>query len=210
MRTPNKLVLLAAWLAVPTVGLAQPPAPQLVLGPGGTQYFNWQINNATGVPNPQPDMNNQISGWSELQAKKLLNPRTGQLSSGNLTWTATSAAGQQYDMSLQTLINPITVGQDTQGAMANFNPNQRYSWPFVSWEGAYTGPTDDFALNATILLDLTNFVNLYTGAFNLHYDGVGKEMDIVYSPVPEPGTLALTAFGLLGVIRLGRRRLPHF
>ena len=94
---------------------------QLVLGPGGTQAFNWQINNATGVAGPPPDANNQVSGWSLLCAEKIVDPFTGQTSTGDLNWTATSVAGNQFNMALQTLINPITVGQDTQGAMANFD-----------------------------------------------------------------------------------------
>jgi fibronectin-binding autotransporter adhesin len=186
---------------------------QLVLGPGGTQAFNWQINNATGVPGPPPDANNQVSGWGLLSSEKLVDPFTGLTSTGDLTWTSTTAAGTQFNMALQTLINPITVGQDTQGAMANFNasnpPGGQYLWKFVSWQGTYTGPTGDAALSNTVLFDASNFVNPIdaAGKFSLHYNGAGKEIDVVYA-VPEPGTLVLvglTAVGLL-VRRRAKRR----
>jgi T5SS/PEP-CTERM-associated repeat protein len=182
-------------------------AESLILGPGGTSAFNWQINNATGTAGPTPDANNQVSGWSLLSVEKLIDPFTGQLSSGDLNWTATSVAGTQFNMSLQTLINPITVGQDTQGAMANFNNLQPYAWKFVSWQGTYTGPTDDAALSATVLFDASNFVNTLdpAGKFSLHYDGVAKEIEVIYA-VPEPGSLTLGGLAAIGWVAYWRRR----
>jgi fibronectin-binding autotransporter adhesin len=176
-------------------------AESLILGPGGTSSFNWQINNATGAAGPTPDANNQVSGWSLLSVEKLVDPFTGQLSSGDLNWTATGVAGTQFNMSLQTLIDPITVGQDTQGAMANFDNKQQYAWKFVSWQGTYTGPTDDAALSNTVLFDASNFVNPLdpAGKFSLHYNGAAKEIDVVYA-VPEPGTLALVGVAAIGLL----------
>jgi fibronectin-binding autotransporter adhesin len=182
-------------------------AESLILGPGGTSSFNWQINNATGQAGPTPDANNQVSGWSLLSVEKLVDPFTGQLSSGDLNWTATSVAGTQFNMSLQTLINPITVGQDTQGAMANFDPLKNFNWKFVSWQGNYTGPTTDAALSSTVLFDASTFVNPTdpAGKFSLHYDGTNKEIDVVYS-VPEPGTLGLVGLTAVGWVAYWRRR----
>ena len=48
---------------------------QLILGPGGTQNFNWQINNATGTAGPSADANNQVSGWSLLSAEQIWSTR---------------------------------------------------------------------------------------------------------------------------------------
>jgi autotransporter-associated beta strand protein len=182
-------------------------AESLILGPGGTSSFNWQINNATGQAGPTADANNQVSGWSLLSVEKLIDPFTGQLSSGDLTWSATSVAGTQFNMSLQTLINPITVGQDTQGAMANFNPTQDYAWKFVSWQGNYTGPTTDAALTSTVLFDASTFVNPTdpAGKFSLHFDGTNKEIDVIYS-VPEPGSMAFVGLGGLAAGWAARRR----
>ena len=74
-------------------------------------------------------------------------------------------------------------------------------WKLIQWQGTYTGPTDDTALNSTVLFDKTNFVNPTDpmGTFSLHYNPGAKEIDVVYA-VPEPGTLALMGSG-----RTGRR-----
>jgi hypothetical protein len=186
---------------------------QLTIGPGGTQNFNWQINNATGTAGPSADQNGQVSGWSLLSAEQLVDPITGLTTTGNLTWTATSVAGAQFNMALQTLINPTTVGNDVQGAMANFDginpPGGQYSWKLIQWQGTYTGPTDDAALTATMLVDKTNFVNPIdpvNGTFKLHYDGADKQIDLVYSVVPEPGSLALVGLGGLAAGWAARRK----
>ncbi|HEX4591050.1 MAG TPA: PEP-CTERM sorting domain-containing protein [Gemmataceae bacterium] len=184
---------------------------QMTIGPGQTQNFNWQINDAKGVAGPMPDANNQVDGWDLIRVKQILG------STGNLTWTATNTPGNQFNMALQTLIFPTTVGQDVQGPMNNFHAapfapplpsdgNQSFSWPFITWQGTYTGPTDDATLTASTVFDLTNFDNRHPGTFSLHYDGANKAIDLVYTaPVPEPGTLALTVFGLAGILRRARR-----
>jgi hypothetical protein len=149
-----------------------------------------------------------VSGWSLLSSEKLVDPFTGLTSTGDLTWTSTSAAGTQFNMALQTLINPITVGQDTQGAMANFDNKQQYNWKFVGWQGTYTGPTDDATLTSTVLFDASNFVNPLDplGKFSLHYSGASKEIDVVYA-VPEPGTLELVGLTAIGLLARRRRRV---
>jgi fibronectin-binding autotransporter adhesin len=179
---------------------------ELILGPGGTQNYIWQINNATGVAGPLPDANNQVSGWSLLSVEMTMGiPGPGGPTPGNLNWSATSVADTQFNMALQTLINPITVGQDTRGAMANFDPAHSYAWPFVTWQGSYTGPTTDAALTSTVIFDTTNVVNPVQGTFSLHYDAPGKQIDVVYTPVPEPGTFVLLAVAALPLLR----RLSH-
>jgi T5SS/PEP-CTERM-associated repeat protein len=175
----------------------------LTIGPGGLSNFGWQINNATVAAGPSADLNNQVSGWSLVSAAKVRPTDTG-----NLTWSATSTPGNQFSFSLQTLLNPTTVGNDVQGAMANFNPNQQFTWKVFDWTGTYTGPTDDSSLTATVLLDRTNFVNATApgSQFIFHFDSVNKEIDLIYQPIPEPGTFGLTGLGLLAAWRNGRRR----
>jgi fibronectin-binding autotransporter adhesin len=176
----------------------------LVMGPGGTSAFNWQINNATGTAGPS---GNPVSGWSLLSAEMLVDPFTGVLSSGDLNWTATGVPGNQLNLSAQTLTNPTVPGNDVQGSMANFDPTQNYTWKLVQWQGNYTGPTTDQALNSTVLFDLSTFVNPRDpmGVVSLHYDGTNKSIDVVYA-VPEPGTLALVGLGGLAAGWAARRK----
>jgi hypothetical protein len=183
----------------------QPPGGlgQLTVGNSGLSILNWQINNATGVAGPIPDANDQVSGWTLVPVRKKQQGIT--TSTGNLTWAATSAPGSQLQLSMQTLLNPTTVGNDVQGAMANFDPNHTYSWETFSWQGIYSGPTDDALLTSTTAFDMQNFVNSFTGRFGWHLDLANSQIDLVY--VPEPGTFALTALGLLAAWRCRRRAI---
>jgi hypothetical protein len=183
---------------------------QMTIGPGGTQNFNWQINDAKGVAGPSPDANNQVDGWSLIQVSKVT---VGTITtSGDLTWTATNTPGNQFNLSLQTLMFPTTVGQDVPGPMANFAPvfegdsPPSFAWPFITWQGTYSGPTDDATLTADTSFDLSNFVNTFpaAGKFSLHFDGTNHQIDILYT-VPEPGTMALCGLGAVAAGWAARR-----
>jgi hypothetical protein len=192
------------------------PNGQLTIGPGATTSFVWQINdagpsptypNAPGVAGPTPNANNQVSGWSLIVVNKIINPLTGTFSTGDLAWTATPAPGSQFQLALETLMNPTTVGNDNPGPMGDFDPRINYAWPFIAWEGNYIGPTTSAQLTADTLFDATGFANPILGTFALQFDSVNsKQIDIVYlTSVPEPGTLGLVAVGALGVWRAVRR-----
>jgi hypothetical protein len=99
--------------AIPLCPNCNGPIGSLTFGPGGTQSFDWQINDAgpslthptapgvAGFASPQAP-GGQISGWSLLGAQMLVNPITHTTSSGNLTWSATSTAGSQFNFLLET------------------------------------------------------------------------------------------------------------
>jgi hypothetical protein len=181
--------------------------------------YTWQINdagpsstfpNAPGVagPTPPPPPAPQtVSGWSLILSLKKIDPLTGQLTSGNLTWTASPGAGNQFQLALQTLIIPTPVGTDNPGPMSDFDPHINYSWPFIAWQGSFIGPTTSEALTASTLFDTTAFANPILGTFGLQFDPVNpQQIDLVYlTSVPEPGTLGLVAVGALAVWRAVRR-----
>jgi autotransporter-associated beta strand protein len=189
----------------------------LTIGPGGITNFVWQINDAgpsvsfphaPGVSGPTPNANNQVSGWSQLQANQITDPITHTTSTGNLTWTATSTPGNQFQLSVETLLGPqTTVGTSPDGAMADFDPGLTYFWPIITYTGSYSGPTDNATLTADTLIDLSGIGNAMApgDAFFIHLDPFNHQIDLV-TAIPEPSTLGLVTAGLIGVWRAGRRR----
>jgi hypothetical protein len=201
----------------------------------GSSNFGWVINdagpsstfpNAPGVAGPYRDANNQVSGWDLSRAIIVRPPYPpgAPATPGDFYWDATPS--DKLALRFTTLLGPrTTVGYGVPGPMADFDPNQPYSWAMVTFQGNYKThntaaypngpPTDSATLNASTILDLTGspfgpFVNPHPGTFGWVFDGPAKELDLVYSPipgvVPEPGTLGLVAVGLLGVWRASRRR----
>jgi hypothetical protein len=207
---PNRKIVLAfanSWFAAGSISAQPANIGSLIIGPGATSSFVWQINNATGTAWSEVNPPSVVSGWSQIQVHQIFNPLTGQTSPGSLTWTATPTAGNQFQFAVQTLLNPTTIGSDNPGPMANFNPAQSYMWPFVSYQGNYAGPLLDSTLTADTIFDASQFANPIQGTFSLHLDQTSHLLDIVYTtPVPESGTLGLVTLGLLGVWRAAFRR----
>ncbi|HEY1380693.1 MAG TPA: hypothetical protein VGF55_28080 [Gemmataceae bacterium] len=141
----------------------------LVLGPGGVSDFVFCIDNATGTAGPTPDADGHVSGWSLVNA-------------GDFTWAAD--ADHKLTVSLQTLVNPTTPGNDVPGEMANFDPTQSYSWAVVQWTGSYTGPTDVAELNAATVFDTSGFANPFTGTFGWSLDTATGTLSLTYTPAP--------------------------
>ena len=126
--------------------------------------------------------------------------------SGDFTWTATP--NHQLTVSLDTLINPTTVGTDVAGPMADFDPNSAYSWPMARWAGGYSGPTEATALDASTDFDTSGFENPIAGTFAWSLDPANQSLSLTYTPsaVPEPGTLALSGLVATGWVTYWRRR----
>jgi autotransporter-associated beta strand protein len=174
-----------------------------VLGPDGVNNYVFAIDNATGAAGPIPDAAGHVSGWGLVKA---VDKGPNGATPGNFTWTA--KPNKPITVSVQTLVNPTTVGTDVPGQMDHFNPNQAYSWSAVTWAGSYAGPTDAAALDASTAFDLSGFANPVAGRFGWALDLGGHNLSLTYTPsaVPEPGTLALGALAALGFIARKRRR----
>jgi autotransporter-associated beta strand protein len=173
-----------------------------VLGPGGVNNYRFAIDDATGAAGPIPDAAGHVSGWGLVKA---VTAGPGGATPGAFTWTATSSG--RLTVSVQTLINPTTVGTDVPGQMDHFDPMQAYSWSAVSWAGSYAGPTDASVLDAATTFDLSGFANPVAGRFGWALDLGGHNLSLTYTPsaVPEPGTLGLAALGAVAIWRARRR-----
>ncbi|HEY1379144.1 MAG TPA: autotransporter-associated beta strand repeat-containing protein [Gemmataceae bacterium] len=173
-------------------------------GPGGVDNYVLAMNDADGTAGPTPDADGHVSGWGLVKAVRQVG---GLATSGDFAWAADPA--HKLVVALQTLVNPTTAGADAPGPMADFDPMKSYSWPAVTWTGTYTGPTDVAALDAATTFDATGFANATNGgSFGWALDAGGHTLSLTFTPVPEPGTLALlgaAAGGLGWAIRRRRR-----
>jgi fibronectin-binding autotransporter adhesin len=175
-----------------------------VFGPGGVNSYVFAIDDATGTAGPHPNAAGQVSGWGLVSAVQQQMGST--TTSGNFTWTADPS--DKLTLALDTLVNPTIVGTDVSGPMADFDPSQAYSWPAVRWTGTYSGPTDALVLDAATSFDTSGFENPINGTFGWSFDAADQTLSLTYSPtpVPEPGTLALTGMAAIGWVTFWRRR----
>ena len=168
---------------------------RFVFGPGGVNNYVFAIDDATGTAGPSPDVLGHVSGWGLLSALK--QPFGTTISSGDFNWTATPS--DRLTVAIDTLVNPTTVGTDVAGPMADFDPNQPYSWPAARWAGTYFGPTGAAMLDADTAFDTSGFMNPFLGSFGWSFDAVAQTLSLTYTPtpVPEPGTLALASIAFV-------------
>ena len=126
---------------------------RFVFGPGGVSNYVFAIDDATGQSGPTPDALGHVSGWGLINAVK--QTQGSATYSGDFTWTATPA--NQLTVSIDTLVNPTTVGTDVAGPMADFDPTIAYSWPAARWGGTYSVRPAQPALDAATDFDTSGF-----------------------------------------------------
>lgn len=132
---------------------------------------------------------------------------------GNYTWKLAHATSS-WDMinmstvTMNTGSAPFAINaQPLNGAVNNFNPNNSYTWQIAhAADASFAGlAASNFVLN-------TNALNTTLGTFPSNYqlitasDPSGSELDVVYSPAPEPTTLATLGLAAAGLLLRRRRR----
>jgi fibronectin-binding autotransporter adhesin len=177
---------------------------RFVLGPGGVDNYVFAIDDATGMAGPGPDVAGHVSGWGLVKAVQ--ESFESIITRGDFTWTATPV--DRLSVALQTLVNPTTVGMDIAGPMADFDPTKSYIWSAVRWAGTYSGPTGATALDVDTVFDTTGFLNPVAGTFGWSLDTADHTLSLTYTPtpVPEPGTLALSGMAAIGWLTFCWRR----
>ena len=143
---------------------------------GGGQY-NWQLYNATGVAG---------TGWD-------LNEITG-----NLVLTSLDSSNR-YSINVWTL---SSINTDVNGDAINFNEAQSYTWTIARAASIIGFNASHFVLNLTPSNGAAGFDNAYTGSFSVQASG--GDLNIVYTPIPEPSTYGVVA--ALGALVIAARR----
>ena len=126
---------------------------------------------------------------------------------------ATPAAGSdpvggfvsgRFDINLWSL---SAVGSDVDGDIVNFANNQSYSWTIarVTGGGSILGfAADLFTINVSAANGASGFSNsLGGGSFSVQQSG--SDLNLVFAPVPEPGSLAVIAAAAAAAWTLRRR-----
>jgi hypothetical protein len=158
----------------------------MVWKPGGT--YNWQVSSAV----------TDAGAVSPYTASRLAS------SAGMLDLTNLSAANRFT-------IKVISLGPDNAtAAVYDFDPTKAYTWTIATFgsgaTGGITNPAGGFS-PALFTVDTTGFANA-PGSTNFTVtEPDGHTLQLVYTPVPEPGAvLGLAGLALAALRRAGRSR----
>jgi autotransporter-associated beta strand protein len=133
---------------------------------GGTLEF--EISNAAGTAG-------QLSGWDLIVAQ----PTVFSPTSATVRLTAT--AGNKYTVRVASRLD--SGDRNTAGPAANFDPTQPYAWKLVDGSHPNTTTTGAFDPNQ-FLIDKSGFANTHAGTFAVEQRDGGKNLYLVYTPVP--------------------------
>jgi fibronectin-binding autotransporter adhesin len=113
----------------------------------------------------------------------------------------TAAGGLNLTAGANTITFNLVSTNSTGGAAAaiNFNAGVPYSWTFASSSSAITG------FNPNQFNLVSNFINS-TGGGTFSFTESGNNLDLNFTPVPEPSTWAMIGLGVLGMAAVGLRK----
>jgi fibronectin-binding autotransporter adhesin len=140
--------------------------------------LHWEVSDASGVVGSDP-------GWDLLTIN------------GGLSIAASPA--DKFVIGLNTLTPGGVAGNAT-----NFNSAFAYDWRIVTASGGITGfDTNSFLLNTSGFVNDTG-----VGSFYLTLENFGQDLYLHFTPVPEPGPVALLALGGVALLLWHFRRQP--
>ena len=101
-------------------------------------------------------------------------------------------------------VDSVSNTNGTPGLAINFNPDQSYTWTLVRTTGGISG----FNSDAFDIVTAGRFLNPTSGgSFSVGLSADSLELQLIFTPVPEPASVLLAAAGGLGVVQVVRRRV---
>jgi autotransporter-associated beta strand protein len=151
----------------------------------GNGIFDVKINNATGAAG---------TNWDELVLSGL---------------SITSAPASPFTITLYGL-----TAANSAGAVPNFNKNTSGNWTVATASGISAATLNADIAAGDFALSIANFTNNNSLSASGHFlldvvtDGLDADLQIEYSPTPEPGVCLLFISAAVPIL-LGRRRRLH-
>ncbi len=209
-------------------GTITPAAGTVLELDGGLLVNNGTINGTTAVNFGSVAKGAGVYGLVNVADGGRFSPGNspGTVASGSATWgaggiyqwevnDAASTAGTNWDLWTMSGALALTAGttpnsrftvevtslaaDNSPGLALNFDPTQSYQWPIAHADGI-TGFDP-----AAVAVDTSHFVNPTNGGtFRLAVQG--NDVVLGFTPVPEPGALALCGVAAVGWVTYWRRR----
>jgi len=166
---------------------------ELFIADPGSSY-TFEINDGTpGLQGPSGTTN--LRGWDLTTIRDNATP-------ANSAFYVDSTSINPFTINLRTLTAPSP--PDVNGPMDNFRSDTAAQWLAFSVDPAATDPFPNGFDPASFAINTSGFANGFDGKFSIAR--AGNDLLIVYTPVPEPGTILGFSAAWLAVTGWLRRR----